>query len=116
MIYTHNRNYGLTNRVETVLWSSAGPGNMVSTTMAEIPEDICSSAASPPSAAAAVSACWKSTAPTRVSRAKSFSYVLTAGREVSVASKSTTASRTACSEVNGDDDWLWEEEADERRE
>lgn len=64
---------GRNSRVETVLWSSEEPGNTVSTTMAGIPDSICSSAAWPPSAAAAVRACWKSTAPTRVSRAESFS-------------------------------------------
>lgn len=55
----------------------------------------CSEAASPPSAAAAVRAWLKPTAPTRLSRAKSFSYVLTQGSELP--SDSTTAFKTSCS-------------------
>lgn len=101
---------GKNSRVEMVLCSSNGPGNMVSTTMAAVPDEICSSAAPPPSAAAAVRACWKSTEPTTVRRAKSFSYVLTAGSDF--ASDSTIASRSACSEVKGENCEL---EDDERR-
>lgn len=88
----------LTSRVETVLWGSEWPGNKVSTTIAGMPELICSSAACPPSAAAAVRACSKSTAPTKARQAESFSYVLTPGRTLS--SESATAWRTSCS-VNG---------------
>lgn len=86
---------GKNSLVETVLCSSEAPGNTVSTTIAAIPEAMCSSAVLPPSAAAAVNACSTSMAPTIVSRAKSFSNDLTAGRLFS--SDSAMASRTSCS-------------------
>lgn len=70
----------LTSLVEMVLCSSGLPGKTVSTTIADMPYAMCSSAASPPSAAAAVRACSKATSPMTVSRAKSFSKVLTPGR------------------------------------
>lgn len=81
----------LTSLVERVLFSSSDSGEMVSTTMVSNPAKICSSAARPPSAAAAVRACWESTAPTRVSLAELSSYILTPGRISS--SDSATASR-----------------------
>lgn len=84
-----------TSLVETVLRSSGGLGTTVSTTITGLPEFRYSSATWPPSAAAAVSACSKLTAPTTVSRARSFSYVLTAGSEPP--SESKTAWRMSCS-------------------
>lgn len=77
---------GKNNRVETVACSSAGPGKTVSTTIAGTPDSRCSEAARPPSAAAAVRAWSKRTEPTRLSRAKSFSKVLTQGRVLSLES------------------------------
>ena len=84
----------LTSLVERVLQSSGRPGKTVSMTMVGKPAIMCSLAARPPSAAAAVTACWKSTAPTRVSRAESFSNVLTPGSCSSF--DSATAWRSFC--------------------
>lgn len=72
-----------------------GPGKRVSTTMAGTPESMCSEAARPPSAAAAVRACSKPTAPTKVRQAESFSKVLTQGRVLP--SESATNWRISCS-------------------
>lgn len=83
-----------------MLCGSELPGNKVSTTIAGMPSLMCSSAACPPSAAAAVRACWKSTAPTKPSRDNSFSYVLTHGRLFSADSE--IAWRTSCSVTGAD--------------
>lgn len=82
--------------METVACSSAGPGKTVSTTIAGTPESRCSEATRPPSAAAAVRAWSKRTEPTRLSRAKSFSKVLTQGRVLSLESATNWSICCSC--------------------
>ena len=82
--------------METVACSSAGPGKIVSTTIAGTQDSRCSEAARPPSAAAAVRAWSKRTEPTKLSRAKSFSKVLTQGRVLSLESATNWSICCSC--------------------